>query len=549
MKKYCFVLLCFACGCSGVLEVKNREMPYEFEKNDVTVVHAKVAQPKYPEYRVKAVVKSHDVKKYDVKVDGKMKVQVFADYMAKLLGLSYVVDTLENEDTTVECAITSSMSYDDVVVVLSAVLEEVGYGVVIKDGLLSVSKKYLNVEGENYALFVQVEKVGNKYDSLVNTVRLRVLGSGLLLLGKKSDVISSVSVIRMFDVDVLSGLIVKLLPYSMSVCDRVKIMFEKSGNVVFDFYYVSESCSALVLKGDSYLKPLLDTLSMIDKQSVGSFYYIPLKRLDVESAEDHLKTMMPGVKYVLSNSGFIFGDYLSYRNALSLFQKVDILDKQLFVQMYLLDIQSRKSFNMGADIAFNNGQFRAISSIRDSVGLGLFGSYKDFSAFFNILMQRFDGKVITSPSLYLRNNTESTVNFGQSIPTLRSKSETTGGALIQSVEYVNVGLGVTVKPSVVGDVVYTDLSVYNSSVLEGAGVEGNPQFSNDSVKLSLVSKLGNYTIVAGLLRSAGDESKRFSLVPFNVFKKREGRELLLCLRVDDVSYSQSHENILEKFKN
>lgn len=266
-----------------------------------------------------------------------------------------------------------------------------------------------------------------------------------------------------------------------------------SGSVGFDLQVteISDNCTVLALKSLVYEDTLMSILKSVDASSVRGFYFVPVKSDKVAKVVEVVKAFYPTLVIAEREGGIIVGGYSDYRSLMALLSQYDALEKLLHVQFYLVDIQSRDSQNLGLDITLDSDNIRVVSGVRDAVGVTAVGTFGSLKTFVNYLVQKFDGKVLSSPSFFMLDGTKSTLNFGQSIPILRSKSETQGGGLVQGVEYNNVGLSVNLVSRLRGDYVYSDVSVSNSTLLEGVGVEGNPQFSNDSVSLSLVSGVAN----------------------------------------------------------
>ena len=396
--------------------------------------------------------------------------------------------------------------------------------------------------------YIEVEYIENVYKSLVDTVRVFVFGNGLLLLGSRVDVASLVDIVRIADVDLFRGVYVDVLSVSIDVCRRVDAMIKSVGDIHVFFHELGRDKSVMLSRGGKYRDYVLSLVNRVDVGMVSEAYVLSVEKADIQYLSELVKRLMPGLVFSESTSGFVVQSYLDYRNLQGLLRKLDVLERQLFVQLYLLDIQDRGTKNLGADVVFNNGQFSYQSSLRDSVGLGMFGSYRDFSVYLNYLVTKFDGKVVTSPSMVMCNKSVSSMNFGQRIPTLKSKAANDSAEIIQNVEYVDVGLGVTLKPRVSGEYVYIDLNIFNSSVLENVGVEGNPQFANDSMSVSMVTKLGGVSVVGGLKRKALESNRSFTLFPNKYFRKNESREFLICVRVDEVGVLDCSETLFAKMQ-
>lgn len=533
----CFVVLFLGC----VPQQKRISLPYDLKSSETSVFVSRNVRDK-----AKTLVVGKDVvqeSKYKILLNGSLSIASIAAYLSDVLGLSYVAS---DEVGLVSCGVDAELSRDDVISLFSGILESSGYSLVIGGDIVSIKKGPASGVSDNHVVFIPVKYLDNNFSSVGGSVSVRVLGGGVLLSGKRPDVLTADSIIRLLDRNILAGLKLIFTPYSMSVCDKAKKIL--SGSVGFDLQVteISDNCTVLALKSLVYEDTLMSILKSVDASSVRGFYFVPVKSDKVAKVVEVVKAFYPTLVIAEREGGIIVGGYSDYRSLMALLSQYDALEKLLHVQFYLVDIQSRDSQNLGLDITLDSDNIRVVSGVRDAVGVTAVGTFGSLKTFVNYLVQKFDGKVLSSPSFFMLDGTKSTLNFGQSIPILRSKSETQGGGLVQGVEYNNVGLSVNLVSRLRGDYVYSDVSVSNSTLLEGVGVEGNPQFSNDSVSLSLVSGVGKFAVVAGLVRGAEDRSLRHSVIPFNIFRKVENREFVLCLCVSLVSPDVDYTSMVQK---
>lgn len=543
-----FFLVVSVCGCAYMKEEKGLDLNYEvvglsqrrvFKNKDLVSPYKVIDSEK--------LLLFGNEKRYKVQLSGMVSFDVVLKYMCDVLGRVYNVGLVDFVGKKIDIDIDAEMSKDEIMVMLKAYADGVGLSV-YDDGLvISIVVGSSGVEGDLYSVYYGVRYLDNIMDSLSKTVRILKVGGGVVLVGKKLDVLSLIEIIKLVDRDVFSGLEIVVIPYGMLVCDKVKEILAGIGLVKVFFVALGVDSSVLIMRDVSYKSYILSLLDKVSNEMVGSFYVVPVNNVDINVVKGVIKDFFDNSDYVVTPNGLVFKDYMMYRKVVELLRKIDMVERQLFVRLYLLDVESSRELNISGDIDIDRGSFSLSSAVRDSVGLGMFTSYKNFGVFLNLLIQKYDGKVLQNPSMVVKNGSTSSINFGQRIPVLKSNTQIAAGPninLVQDVEYINVGLGVDVKIDMVNDYVYSNVSIINSSVLSGVGVEGNPQFANDSVRLSLVMKKGTVAVIAGLKRSSLSKNRVFSLLPQSLFNKKDKRELLFCMSVDEVGIERDSTDLM-----
>jgi len=548
VKKILIVMFVFVIGCGSLSDKKGIDF-VGYNKGGVNKIYSVASGRKTVEV-VSPVQAEEEEKKidsvsYDVEISGQMEFDVFARYVANLLNYVYVkkVDVVYSLiDVDVKSKLTAGELYE----VLRSVGVVAGVEVSLVENVLEL--KLIGESVPGFFKFVKLNYVNNSLGVLDVSVKYFRIPSGVVLFGDRNLVLSVEKMLLYLDVDYMAGVEVVLIPYDLGLCESVKKSLDVVWKNEINFVGVSESVSALIMRNGSDKKLVLSMLEKFRDSKLIQFFYIPVRQAKSKDIQEKLKVLLPTVEIVLADNSLVLKRYDDYRNVLSVMKGLDYVERMIYLEVYVLDIQSRSTKNIGFDIK-KVGSTGFSTALRSSVGFGLYSNFGDFSTFFNYLLTEFDGRVLSSPYCILQNKTKATMNFGQRIPTLQSKSSTTAGELIQNVEYTDIGLILNMGIELVGDCIYSDLSIRNSSVLEDVGVEGNPQFSNDSIQVNLVMKSGNVAVIAGLKRQGLERSRKSILFPFSYFKKNEKREMLVCVHAKEIGFDDSMGDVLIKIKN
>jgi len=146
--------------------------------------------------------------------------------------------------------------------------------------------------------------------------------------------------------------------------------------------------------------------------------------------------------------------------------------------------------------------------------LNQFGDF--FSATINALESVSDARTISSPTLLVRNNTESSINVGEQLAIANTTFNSViggGTGTTASTQFVQTGTTLTVTPRVnPGGLVYVELSQEVSQPSGTSGPNGNPNISTNTLTTNVAVQSGQSIILGGLIRDSVIEGE--SGVPF-----------------------------------
>ena len=390
----------------------------------------------------------------------------------------------------------------------------------------------------------------------MNGVFVLNLGLDIAVIGEYRAVKTAQMLIKNLDIDGAGEFLIDFVSASLEVYSRYEMMVKDFGLKYSSVkvYKVSDSC-VLMLVGNKRtdIDTVKKVLEVMQSNIKNLLYFVNVRNRDILVIEKLLKASLPSVKFVVdedSNTLLMF-DYVNYVAVRDFVNLVDREDVQILVRLCILDLQKKSEIDFGVDLKNNSGDLSVLSSLRESVGLGVVGSYGQMQVMINYLKKNSRGRVLSEPVVNMRNNTTCSYNFGQSIATLQTSQSTESSVVSSSqiVVYRDVGLKVTIKPKLCGDKILIDMTLDNSTVLDTSGYKGNPDFSTDSIKLSFLVKNGMATVISGLDRLTLENGKK-GVIPYlisSLYRKESRREFVVFVQAESVSLIQDNEKVLKTF--
>lgn len=209
-----------------------------------------------------------------------------------------------------------------------------------------------------------------------------------------------------------------------------------------------------------------------------------------------------------------------YLKLLPLLQKLDVLPKQILLEVMIAEVTLTDSFKYGVEFALQNDE-RFTASTR-----GAFGVDKTGGLSLSLLDQDFLGStraeaalalfkenqfvnVLSNPTLLVRDGMTASINVGTEIPT-RGALTVDDGVQTSSINYRETGVQVQVTPTLNAQgVVIMNIAQTISNVVEGTAGTDTPSIFNRSLSTEAVVESGRTVILGGLIseRNAQGETK------------------------------------------
>jgi general secretion pathway protein D len=206
------------------------------------------------------------------------------------------------------------------------------------------------------------------------------------------------------------------------------------------------------------------------------------------------------------------GDAADLKRLASLLAQIDVPEPQVVVHAYLYEVNSDSSKERGFSLALSLfGKAGLVvgspvgSGVTISGGTAQGGNIK---AVLSSLNADSNYKLLSSPSLRVRDGGKARFSVGSDVPVLGAVQVDRQGNPIQSVEYKPSGVILDVAPRIFQDVVSLHLAQQESSFVQTTtGVNGSPTLLKREMQSDFVVKAGD-VVVLGSLDQSRDTASR-----------------------------------------
>ena len=225
-------------------------------------------------------------------------------------------------------------------------------------------------------------------------------------------------------------------------------------------------------------------------------------------------------------------------------ERLDVMPAQVHIEAQVLEVALTGDLEFGVNWFFDNaatsnfenllrggraslGQVSGQVAQGSGQGGGLEGAASiaytfasnDAVAIVNALDSHADVRVLSTPSVFVRNNAEAALNVGQNLAVASTAftpgvgGTQPGNNLIANVQYLQTGTRLKVKPRIGGDgAVFLEIEQEISSPSADLGAGGNPNVNTSTVTTEAVVRDGETVMLGGLIIDRGSDGR--SGVPF-----------------------------------
>ncbi len=208
-------------------------------------------------------------------------------------------------------------------------------------------------------------------------------------------------------------------------------------------------------------------------------------------------------------------------------ERLDVMPAQVHIEAQVLEVALAGDLQFGVSWFFDNAaETRFPNLLRDarslgqvsgrigqlaSAGGGLAGPSIEYifasrsaAAIVSALDSATDVRVLSTPSVFVRNNAEASLNVGQSLAVASmSFAPGTGGVspgnVISNVQYLQTGTRLRVKPRIGGDgMVFLEIEQEISSPA-GTGANNNPNINTNTITTEAMVRDGDTVMLGGLI--------------------------------------------------
>lgn len=216
-----------------------------------------------------------------------------------------------------------------------------------------------------------------------------------------------------------------------------------------------------------------------------------------------------------NNAILIWGTRAEYEKVEATLKRLDVPPTQVLIDASIIEVTLTGDLQYGLQWAFNktygNGSTGAgVLSNSTSGGIAtaaqgftytLKNSAGNIQAVLNALATDSLVKVISSPSLMVLDNNTATISVGTQQPVQSSSTVITGGAVSNSITYVNTGVNLMVTPSVnAGNMVTLDLTQNVTDVGAVDSATGQRAFLQRQIDSKVAVRSGENLVLGGLIQ-------------------------------------------------
>jgi len=202
-----------------------------------------------------------------------------------------------------------------------------------------------------------------------------------------------------------------------------------------------------------------------------------------------------------------------YQTLLPMIRRLDTPPRQILVEVTIAEVLLTDEFAMGVEFALESGDV----SLGTTGGLGL----PDGGGFISVIGS--DGairaqlsasnrlvKVLSNPSLVVRDGVSASISVGNDIPTVGATffDPLQSDTQITSVQYRKTGVDLTVRPTLNAQgLVVMEITQSISNVVEGGSeVEGTPAIFERTLSTEVVARSGETILLGGLISEVINET-------------------------------------------
>lgn len=275
---------------------------------------------------------------------------------------------------------------------------------------------------------------------------------------------------------------------------------------------MGESLEALIGGGSARLS---NTTSASSENSS-----TPRRRGALSASSDDLKMVIDE----RSNSVIFFTTGEKYQQLLPLVKRLDILPKQIMLEVVIAEVSLTDEFKRGVEFALKSkGRYSASTSGAFMGDTGTFGglTYALTSGVDALNISLFQSnslvRILSRPSLVVRDGVNANISIGTDIPIVGSTTSAPlddAGRQTTTIEYRKTGvqLGVTPTVNAQGIVLMEIDQKISNQVKNGSTLSGNPSVFERTIKTEVVAQSGETIILGGLISE--NRTTQDSSVPF-----------------------------------
>lgn len=256
-----------------------------------------------------------------------------------------------------------------------------------------------------------------------------------------------------------------------------------------------------------------------------------------------------------------------YKKLEPLLQKLDVLPKQVILEVMLAEVTMEGGFKFGIEFALDQNSDLTLSTL-GAFGAGTTGginlSYlaNDSELAASFFRQNRYVNVLSNPTLLVRDGVKASIKVGESIPITDSTIVSDNGTQTTSQSYRETGVSLQVTPTINAQgvvIMEIEQEISNEVTDSTDGDAGNPAVFERELKTEVVVESGQTVILAGLISERINNTD--SGVPFfadipllgNLFKGKDDNssktELVMLVTPKVIYNNDQWRKLIQGFEN
>ncbi|WP_343844288.1 secretin N-terminal domain-containing protein [Bowmanella denitrificans] len=266
-----------------------------------------------------------------------------------------------------------------------------------------------------------------------------------------------------------------------------------------------------------------------------------------------------------SNALIFYSTGTEYKNVVPLVRKLDVLPKQVLMEVVIAEVNLSDSFKFGVEWALTQGDVKlSTDGAFEASGIGGLGLFagdltKDFARA-NLFASNSNINVLSRPSILVRDGVTANINIGEEVSIKGSTTNLDGGGAVESSEFRSTGITLNITPTVnaQGVVIMALNQSFSNQVPDSSGAGGNPNFFERSISTEVVAESGQTIMLAGLIDHRYNDSTSkvpgFGDLPLlgKLFKTEgdtgEKKELVLMITPKVITNMDQWSDIIARFR-
>ncbi len=218
-----------------------------------------------------------------------------------------------------------------------------------------------------------------------------------------------------------------------------------------------------------------------------------------------------------TNSLFIRATPQDYRQLLKTIEKLDIVPQEVMVNVVIAEVTLDEKHKFGFDwqVFFQNIHASIVTNfgIRNSAeGFIVKHETNSLNAVLNLIASDSDVRVLSRPSILVRNNEEAEINVGSEEPTvtrINEGSQTVGYQTYRDVQYRKTGINLKVTPRINKDgVINMKIDQEVSQLGPQRPPDNLSSFTSRKISTSVVVSDGNAIVIGGLIETTNKRGEQ-----------------------------------------